>query len=277
MSAMPEASRAGFLATIDGLVCDLDGVVYRASDPIPRAIACLQELGRRGFPVVYCTNNSALTPEAYVEKLKGMGLSTQPQDVITSSIVAGEILSELGLNGKTAYVVGAEGLQSAVADAGLEILPRDSSDADVVVVGSDRSFDYEMLDNAARAVRRGAFFIAANDDATYPSEKDIEPGAGALLAAIEVAGGRRAEVAGKPHEPMMKSAARRFPSGARLAMAGDRPNTDLDGARAMGWTTILVLSGVTDEEAALALDPQPDLTLEDLGGLLDAPVDQPRH
>ena len=268
---MPRASRA-FLDTIDGLVCDLDGVVYRASTPISGAIAGLQELERRDFPVVYCTNNSALTPEAYTEKLKAMGLKARPEDVITSSIVAGEVLSELGLSGKSAYVVGAEGLLSAVAGAGLEILPRNRGDADVVVVGSDRSFDYEMLDNAARAVRGGAVFIAANDDATYPSEKDLEPGAGALLAAIEVASGHRAEVAGKPHEPMMKSAAGRFPSGARLAMAGDRPDTDLDGARAMGWATILVLSGVTDVAAARELDPAPDLILGDLGDLLEAPA-----
>lgn len=266
-----------FLSTIDGLACDLDGVVYRASTPIPRAIACLRELEKRGFPIVYCTNNSALTPQAYAEKLKAMGLTTRPENVVTSSIVAGEVLSELGLSGKSAYVVGAEGLQVAVSDAGLKILPRNSGDADVVVIGSDRSFDYEMLDNASRAVRRGAIFIASNDDATYPSEKDLEPGAGALLAAIEVAGGRRAEVVGKPHEPMMKSAARRFPPGARLAMVGDRPDTDLDGARAMGWATILVLSGVTDADAARRLDPQPDLTLGDLGDLLEAPVDQSRH
>lgn len=263
------SSRGNLLDDIDGLVCDLDGVVYRGERPIPGAIACIQELQRRGLRVVYCTNNSALTPQAYVEKLCRMGLNPGPDDVVTSSVVAGEVLAERGLAGHRAYIVGAEGVHAAVVDAGLGVLQRDESGADVVVVGRDKTFDFDMLDRSSREVRRGAVFLATNDDATYPAEDDLEPGAGALLAAIEVAGGRRAEVVGKPHRPMMASVARRFPTGARLAMVGDRPDTDLEGARAMGWMTILVLSGVTDTTAASFLDPAPGVILRDLGELLE--------
>ena len=264
------SSRGTLLDDIDGLVCDLDGVVYRGERPIPGAIACIQELGRRGLRVVYCTNNSSLTPQAYVEKLRRMGLSSEPDDVITSSVVAGEVLAKRGLAGQRAYVVGGEGVHAAVRDAGLDVLRRDERGADVLVVGRDKTFDFDMLDRSSREVRRGAVFVATNDDATYPAEDDVEPGAGALLAAIEVAGQRRAEVVGKPYRPMMDSVARRFPKGARLAMVGDRPDTDLEGARAMGWVTILVLSGVTDATAATMLDPPPDVVLTDLGELVES-------
>jgi ribonucleotide monophosphatase NagD (HAD superfamily) len=110
----------------------------------------------------------------------------------------------------------------------------------------------------------------------------VWPGAGAILASIEIASGRRAEVMGKPHRPMMEVAARHLLdlSGAgsggqkragRIAMVGDRPETDLDGARSMGWTTVLVLSGVTDAATAARLDPAPDLVLEGLAALEVSP------
>ena len=219
--------------------------------------------------VVYFTNNSSPTPDDYVRKLRGMGLAPGIEDIVTSGTVAGEVLASRGLAGRRTYVVGGNGVRRAVEEAGLSIVSSDSWDAQVVVLGIDRKFNYDHLKCASRAVRGGALFFATNDDATYPVEDGLDPGAGSLLAAVEAASGRRAEVLGKPHKPMLETAAGRFPSGARLAMVGDRPETDLDGARAMGWTTILVLSGVTTRSEAERLQPRPDLVLGDLGELLE--------
>ena len=74
---------------------------------------------------------------------------------------------------------------------------------------------------------------------------------------------------GKPYRPMMESALRRLPDASHIAMVGDRPDTDLAGATAMGWTTILVLSGVTTPEEVSALDPSPDLVLGSLAELVE--------
>ena len=255
------------LEGVDGLACDLDGVVYRGMSPIEGAVESLGRLRAKGMRVVFCTNNSALTPEAYAEKLTRIGVLVDVTDIVTSAVVVGEVLKKRDLGGKTALVVGGEGVRRAVGDAGLNLASGPDEVADVVVVGRDKSFDFNMLDRTARFVRNGAPLIATNDDATYPAEDGEEPGAGALVAAIEVAAGRRAEVVGKPHRPMMEVIARRFAPAARLAMVGDRPETDLDGARAMGWMTILVLSGVTDEKQARRLDPPADLVVDDLAAL----------
>ena len=161
-------------------------------------------------------------------------------------------------------------MREAVERAGLILAGRNETDVDVLVMGRDKSFDFALLDRAARVVRNGALFIATNDDAAYPSEGAVEPGAGALVAAVQVASGRSPEVYGKPHRPMMEAAAARFPADARLAMVGDQPGTDLAGGRLMGWSTILVLSGVTDAAAAAEIDPPPDLVIDDLSGLLEA-------
>jgi 4-nitrophenyl phosphatase len=135
------------------------------------------------------------------------------------------------------------------------------------VVGMDPDFSYEVLRRASFAVRDGAQLIASNSDSSFPAPDGLWPGAGALVAAIETASGGRAEVMGKPQEPMMRIAQRHLGDASRIAIVGDRPNTDLDGGRTMGWTTVLVLSGVTSPPSAAELDPQPDLTLERLADL----------
>lgn len=266
-------SAASLLARVDGLVTDLDGVLYRGGRPIPRAIHAVNVLRGRGMRIVFCTNNSATTRADYVAKLARMGLDVDPEDLVNSSEVAARALAARGLGGCRALVIGGPGVRDAVRRAGLVLARPDEEDADVLVMGRDKSFDFALLDRAARAVRNGALFIATNDDAAYPSEDGrVEPGAGALVAAVEVASGRAPEVFGKPHRPMMEAAAARFPEGARLAIAGDQPGTDLAGGRAMGWATILVLSGVTSGDEAELLDPPPDLVLDDLGDLLAGDV-----
>jgi 4-nitrophenyl phosphatase len=139
----------------------------------------------------------------------------------------------------------------------------------VVVVGWDPGFDYEAMKRAALAVRAGAELIATNDDAAFPAPEGLWPGAGAILASIEVASGRKAEVMGKPHVPMMDAVARRVAGAERIGLVGDRPETDLAGGRARGWTTILVTSGVTTPADAYGIDPAPDLILSGLSELLE--------
>ncbi len=265
---MPSAA-AGVLARIDGLVSDLDGVLYRGKRPIDAAIEAVHVLRDRGLRIVFCTNNSATTRADYVAKLTRMGVEVDPDDLVNSSEVAARALAGRGLAGKRALVLGGPGVREAVERAGLVLIGPEEDEADALVMGRDKSFDFALLDRAAHVVRNGALFIATNDDAAYPSEGRVEPGAGALVAAVQVASGRTPEVFGKPHRPMMEAAAARFPPGARLAIVGDQPGTDLAGGRAMGWATILVLSGVTTADEARALDPPPDLVLDDLSGLLE--------
>jgi len=68
----------------------------------------------------------------------------------------------------SAYVVGDEGLRTALAAAGLTLLEGSASDAETVVVGWDRGFDYAELATACVLVQRGASLVASNADASYP-------------------------------------------------------------------------------------------------------------
>jgi 4-nitrophenyl phosphatase len=252
----------------DGLVCDLDGVIYRGGDPLPGAVDAIHRLRARGVKVLFCTNNSRSTVSDYVEKLTSMGLEAVEDDVLTSAIVTAEVLRERGFSGRTAMIVGGDGVREALGNVCISVKDDPSvTVTDLVVVGWDPSFTYDAMRRASIAVRRGALLIATNDDASFPAEDALWPGAGAILASIETAAGVTAEVMGKPHAPMMTAAARRLEGCKEIAVVGDRVDTDLAGGVARGWTTILVLSGVTTPKQATKADPQPDIVLGSIAEL----------
>ena len=200
----------------------------------------------------------------YVEKLGGVGLHVDPADIVTSSVVTGEVLAANGW-GRSAVVIGGDGVREALTKAGIEIVDAPSYDADLVVVGWALDFTYDDMKRATLAITNGARLVATNEDAAYPAPEGLWPGTGAIVASIEVAAGVKAEVMGKPHPPMMEAAARRLEGCERIAVVGDRPDTDLAGGHSLGWTTILVLSGVTTD--ATGVTPVPDLVLDSLADL----------
>lgn len=258
---------------LDGLVCDLDGVIYRGRQPVASSALAIAELRSAGVKVVFATNNATRTVEQYVERLREAGIEAAPEDVVTSAVVTAEEMAARGWSSGTAFLVGGAGIRVALEAVGIELVDGERGRrADAVVVSGTPDFTYDAMRTAAIAVRAGARFLATNDDPTFPAADGLWPGAGAVLAGIEVAAGRRAEVMGKPHRPMMVAAGRRLAGRTSIAVVGDQPSTDLAGARLMGWATVLVLSGVTDEAAASALDPPPDLVVPTLLGLCDAVV-----
>jgi ribonucleotide monophosphatase NagD (HAD superfamily) len=99
----------------------------------------------------------------------------------------------------------------------------------------------------------GARLIATNDDPIYPDADGPAPGSGAILASVERATGRRAEVAGKPNEPMAAIVRQRF--GDAGVVVGDSPATDGRLATALGWRFGLVLSGNTSAGDVPASQP----------------------
>jgi 4-nitrophenyl phosphatase len=135
-----------------------------------------------------------------------------------------------------------------------------------VVVGWHRTFDFERLRRAADGVRSGARFVATNLDPTYPGTEGLLPGAGALVAAVATAGGRRPEVAGKPEPAMAALVRARYEN--PVVMIGDRPSTDGAFAAALGVPFALVLSGVAGTHGEESVpDPPPAFVARDLGEL----------
>lgn len=243
------------------IVCDLDGVLFRGTRPVPGAGEALTELERLGYRLVFCTNNSYRTVEALRDRIGDVvGYQASPDRIVTSAHAAARLLEG---EVSRAYVVGGEGIRQALSLVGVEVVP-DWRHADAVVVGLDRDLTYDRLADATKAIRGGARFVATNHDPTWPGPDGLYPGAGAIVAALETATERRAEVAGKPNPPMRRVLAERMEKGP-VWMVGDRPDTDLAMAAAEGWKAVLVLTGVTKN--GRGVEPVPDLIIDSIADL----------
>ncbi len=241
------------------VLCDLDGVIWLAHQPIPGSVEAIAALRAAGHRVLFVTNNSAARVEAQEASLLEIGIPAAG-DVLTSASAAALLIEP----GERVLVCGGEGVVQAVVGRGAVVVEHDAEHADVVVVGFHRTFDYDEMLHASRAVRNGARLVGTNDDATYPTPEGPIPGGGAILASIVTASGRTPIVAGKPHEPMAALVRTTVGDAAsRLAvMVGDRPETDGLMASTLGCRYAHVESGVT--APGVRVVPVPDLTAPDL-------------
>ena len=245
------------------VVLDIDGCLTLGERAVPGAAEAILALTRRGINCIIATNNSTRSRQAVAAMLTDLlGIAIAPASVVTSALAAAALLEPAH---SPALVVGEEGVRSALAEAGI-VVTDEPEEARSVVVGLDRSFDYAAMGRASRAVIAGAFLVATNDDATFPTPGRDLPGAGALVAAIERASGGVAVVAGKPHLPMLRAVAKLLAPGTTW-MVGDRPETDIAFARAAGWEAVLVLSGITRDASGVPAHLAPDAVIPSVADL----------
>jgi phosphoglycolate/pyridoxal phosphate phosphatase family enzyme len=285
----------GAAATIGGvsllLLVDLDGVVYRGSDPVAGVAAVLADRAARGDDVVYVTNNSMHYRAEYQTRLAAMGAPVSPDTVVSSARATALYLRTHDPSIHRVLVLGAGGLERELRDEGYDVVgtahaatrvAQEGIDGytaaghpDAVVVGLDPNLTYIRLAVAADCIRAGAHFIATNRDPIYPTERGLRPGAGSLVAAVEAATGVVPVSIGKPAPYLLEAAAHavgREP--AEAIMIGDGIGTDLAAARAVGARCVFMLTGVTtrSQVEALPVDEQPTAVAADaaeLAGILD--------
>lgn len=254
----------------DNFIIDLDGVVYVDNAQTPGARETIEALRRLGKGVVFLTNDPRNSPIEYSEKLKRMDISPTPNNVVTSGMTLALYIKERHeLNGKKAYVVGTNALKEEIKGIGLKLCEGDEAkSADFVVIGGHQQVHYQEIKLAALAVRNGAHFFGTNRDPVFPTPEGLVPATGALLAAIEVASERKATTVGKPESIMFDLAKKFLPSQERIAVIGDRLDTDILGGMRAGLATILVLSGSTTKEEISKSEIKPDYVINNLEDLL---------
>lgn len=255
-----------WLGDVRAVILDVDGVLYRGNRVFREALSFVRFLVRRHIPFVYLTNNSTLSASGYAARLQGLGFPARPEQVIGSAEATAHLLDQTFPDHPPLLVVGEQGLRDTLRTYGFP-LTESADEAGAVVVGMDRDITYARLAEATYALRRGVPFFATNPDRTFPTERGLAPGAGALLAALVAASERRPTVVGKPEAPIFQLALTRLDVPAQAAlMVGDRLDTDIAGARKLGLRTALVLTGVTTTPPPPGPDA-PDLVLPDLARL----------
>lgn len=247
-----------------GLLIDMDGVIYGGDTLIPGADKFIAELLKRDIPFMFMTNNSQRTRLDAVRKLARMGISVTENHVYTSAMATGKFLASQIPQG-TAFVLGEGGLLSSLHENGISLV---NSDPDFVVLGEGRNFTLEMVQRAVDMILAGAKFVITNRDPSPKKKGWDNLGIAATSAMIEEATGIKAFVVGKPSPVMMRSARKALGlETAETTIIGDTMDTDIRGGVQMGYKTILVLSGITKKENLIRYAYKPDLVVDSVNDI----------
>ncbi len=256
---------------VRAVLFDMDGVLYRGDQALPGVNELLAFLARREVAYACITNNTSRTREQFSAKLQGLGIAVPPERIVTSATATSVWLRARAPRGTTIYAIGMDGLREALFADGyfVEQPPEGSRYPDYVVVGGDFEVTYAKLATACLAIRAGSFFVGTNPDTTFPSERGIVPGAGALIVALEAASDRKAAIIGKPEPAMFEAALQLLGVPASDALVvGDRLDTDVLGAARAGIPSAMVLTGVSTVAELEQSTLRPDAVFAGLPELL---------
>lgn len=274
----PETTKPAAPAALDRLasakawIFDMDGVLYRGKAPLPGAIDLFATLQLRSIPFRLATNNSTMTPAQYVQKLAKMDIDVPEEWIVTSGVATRNYLLNRFPKGAAIYVVGEPALFEQLFRTD-DLIQANGTDrqATAVVAGLDREFTYKKLSEAHEQILGGAAFIATNSDVTLPTEHGLEPGCGALIAAIQASTGKTPAYVGKPETLMFDTICRELgvlPS--EVVSVGDRLDTDIVAGSRAGTLSLLVLTGVSTRDDIANAGVRPDLVFTDLNAVLSA-------
>ena len=253
----------------DVVFFDLDGVVYAGPAPLTHATESIAAVRAAGVRCCFITNNASRTPADVAAHLIDLGIPCDLDDVVTSAQAGVHLLQERIPPGGTVLVIGGAGLRTLVADAGFVVVARADEGPVAVIQGFGADVAWRDLAEACYAVHAGALWIATNPDTTFPTDRGVAPGNGALVALVQSVVGRAPDVvAGKPEPALLHEALRR--TGARSPiLVGDRLDTDIAAGQRVGVPTVLVLTGISTRAQAEHGALNPDHIIDDLRGLPD--------
>ena len=253
------------LSGVKAVFLDLDGTIYLGGNLIQGALEFLARCKEQGVKRYFLSNNSSRSVEQYVEKLKGMGIPCDKEDVLLSTH---DLLSWLGKEGVTrTWAIATEGMCSMMEDVG--ITTRDVN-PEYVVLGYDTEIDYEKISTASIHMHRGVPLVASHPDMVCPSPEGGLPDVGAYLAMLKVTTGKDPiHITGKPNPGMIMHKIEELGlSPSECAMVGDRLYTDMEMAIRAGCVSVLVLSGEATREDLSNSGQKVTVVIESVDGLL---------
>jgi len=236
----------------DLYLVDQYGVLHDGVAAYPDAIDGLARIASGGRKVIVLTNSGKNADDNLV-RLGKLGFADSNFHAVVSSGEVGLQLVRSGALGPRfrvgaeACVIGRSGDRYAFSSDEFNLVVR-PLDADFLVfAGSDAprtSLEaYRLMLKAA--AQAGVPAICVNPDITMIREGQFVPAPGAIAKVYENLGGT-VEYVGKPHSALFHHALTAAATGAdaRAVMIGDSPEHDVCGAKAMGFSSLLVRTGI---------------------------------
>ena len=254
---------------------DLDGTLYLGEQLYPFTKALLSEIKRQGKHYLFMTNNSSRGVDAYVEKMKRLGIDSCESDFITSVMATSAYVNK-NYPGLRFYVAGTESFKKELRESGVNVTDEYSEEVEGVIQGFDTELTFKKLDDVSKLLTlKDIPFIAANPDFVCPTEYGYVPDCGSVCGMLKNATGKEPYYIGKPRPEMVFFAVERIQSIdsdvnlTNTMVVGDRMYTDIACGINAKAKSCLVLSGETSEEQAYNSNYKMDYILRDCGRILE--------
>ncbi len=264
-------------------VLDMDGTFYLGDEILDGALDFLESVKRAGKRYIFFTNNSSVSSDNYIEKLKRMNCHISKDMIMTSGDVMIRFLKSRYPD-KSVYLLGTPELEKSFKEAGINLFEseRDEKAAmshaicesipDIVVVAFDKTLNYEKLSNACVYIMKGAKFLATHLDINCPVKEGFIPDCGAMCAAIELSTKVSPKFVGKPFKETVDMVVDATGVDAsKISFVGDRIYTDVATGVNNGAMGVLVLTGECKLSEVPDSDVQPDVifdSIKEMGELL---------
>ncbi|MEM8952680.1 MAG: TIGR01458 family HAD-type hydrolase [Verrucomicrobiota bacterium] len=252
------------IPALQGLLIDLDGVLYVGNQPIEGAREALQAISDRGIVRRFITNTTTRTTIEVVEKLNHMGFAVDKGEVFSAVTATVSFLrKQKGGNPSVELIV-----RDSVRPEFNEF-PADDEYPDFVVVGDiGAAWSYPLMNRAFRQILNGAELIAMHKNKFFQGEDGLLLDIGAFVQGLEFATGQTARIIGKPTRDFFAHALASLNLPAKqVAMIGDDIESDVGGGQAIGLGGILVTTGKFREVTFEASAVEPDLILQSIADL----------
>ena len=247
---------------LQGLLLDLEGVLYQEDAAIPGAVEAVRALQARGLALRGLTNTTTRPRREIAARLAGLGIPLGAEALFTPPVAAARALHDRGLRRLHLAAV------PALAEdfAGFELV--DQAPEAVVLGDLYRDFTWERLNRLFGFLRDGAGLIALHKNRVSRRGAEIALDLGPFVAALEYASGRDALVVGKPSPAFFELALADLGlEAAAVAMVGDDIEADIGGAQAAGLQAIQVETGKFTAADRDHPKVRPDLRLAGIAAL----------
>ena len=244
---------------------DMDGTIYLDSNLFDGTLDFLGEVKKRGGKYLFVTNNSARSTDAYVEKLKRIGIEATEDDFLTSTDATIIYLKEHYTNEKF-YCCGTKSFAEQLKSCGINITDKVEDDVFGILLGNDQEITFKKLEDICILLtRENMVYIATNPDWVCPTAFGYVPDCGSFAEMIKRATGKSPLFIGKPQPEMLLLAMSKYGySKEETLMIGDRVYTDIASGYNAGVDTVLVLSGEGTIEDAEQSETKPTYILKDI-------------
>lgn len=222
---------------------DMDGTIYLDNDLYDGTLDFLDQVKHNGGRYLFVTNNSSKSTEAYVKKLKSIGIEATKDDFLTSTDATILYIQEK-YQGRKFYCLGTNSFYEQLSAAGIDVTRELCDVIDGIVMGNDNELTFKKLEDACKLLLNDIIYIATNPDWVCPTSFGYVPDCGAVAEMLWRASGKRPHFIGKPRPEMLTLAMQKFGyTKEESVMVGDRVYTDIASGYNAGIDTVFVLSG----------------------------------